>query len=165
MGRAIIQNQNNGLVKVFYEEDGPIVGASVCGPAAGEVIHELMYMVGWEVLPKEAADFIHAHPTLSEAVGEALMSASGKGLHLMSLDPIESVGYDTSLSKEALSSGDITLSENYLQHADHFMRVIEDKNRNRNQTKVDVVEKSISDNKNSSINQNTNKEDENKIKN
>jgi len=71
----------------------------------------------------------------------------------------------TSLSKEALSSGDITLSENYLQHADHFMRVIEDKNRNRNQTKVDVVEKSISDNKNSSINQNTNKEDENKIKN
>ena len=71
----------------------------------------------------------------------------------------------TSLSKEALSSWDITLSENYLQHADHFMRVIEDKNRNRNQTKVDVVEKSISDNKNSSINQNTNKEDENKIKN
>ena len=71
----------------------------------------------------------------------------------------------TSLSKEALSSGDITLSENYLQHADHFMRVIEDKNRNRNQTKVDVVEKSISDNKNSSINHNTNKEDENKIKN
>ena len=81
VGRAIIQNQNNGLVKVFYEEEGPIVGASICGPDAGEVIHELMYMVGWEVLPKEAADFIHAHPTLSEAVGEALMSASGKGLH------------------------------------------------------------------------------------
>ena len=71
----------------------------------------------------------------------------------------------TSLAKEATSSGDKTLSENYLQHADHFMRVIEDKNRNSNQTKVDVVEKSISDNKNSSINHNTNKEDENKIKN
>ena len=81
IGRAIIQNQNNGVVKVFYEEDGPIVGASICGPDAGEVIHELMYMVGWEVLPKEASDFIHAHPTLSEAVGEALMSASGRGLH------------------------------------------------------------------------------------
>ena len=81
VGRAIIQNQNNGVVKVFYQEDGPIVGASICGPDAGEVIHELMYMVGWEVLPKEAADFIHAHPTLSEAVGEALMSASGRGLH------------------------------------------------------------------------------------
>tara|TARA_B100000686_G_scaffold335689_1_gene404597 strand:+ start:517 stop:903 length:387 start_codon:yes stop_codon:yes gene_type:complete len=71
----------------------------------------------------------------------------------------------TSLAKEALSSGDITLSENYLQHADHFMRVVEDKNRNRNQNKVDVVEKSISDNKNSPIDDSTNKEDENKIKN
>ena len=36
------------------------------------------------------------------------------------------------LAKEALSSGDKTLSENYLQHADHFMRIIEDKNKNRN---------------------------------
>ena len=37
----------------------------------------------------------------------------------------------TSLAKEALSAGDKTLSENYLQHADHFMRVIEDRNKNR----------------------------------
>ena len=54
----------------------------------------------------------------------------------------------TSLAKEATSSGDITLSENYLQHADHFMRVIEDKNRNRNQNKVNVVNKTIEENKN-----------------
>ena len=40
-----------------------------------------------------------------------------------------------SLAKEALSSGDKTLSENYLQHADHFMRIIEDKNKNKNQIK------------------------------
>ena len=39
--------------------------------------------------------------------------------------------YNT-LAKEALSSGDKTLSENYFQHADHFMRIIEDKNRNQN---------------------------------
>ena len=43
-----------------------IIGASVCGPSAGEMIHELMYMVGWEAVPEEAAEFIHAHPTLSE---------------------------------------------------------------------------------------------------
>ena len=40
--------------------------------------------------------------------------------------------YNT-LAQEALSSGDKTLSENYFQHADHFMRIIEDKNRNQNQ--------------------------------
>ena len=81
IGRAMIQNQNQGLVKVYSEENGPIVGASVCGPAAGEMIHELRYMVGWEALPDEASEFIHAHPTLSEAIGESLMSLSGRGLH------------------------------------------------------------------------------------
>ena len=81
IGRAMIQNQNEGLVKVYSEENGPIVGASVCGPAAGEMIHELMYMIGWEALPEEASEFIHAHPTLSEAIGESLMSLSGRGLH------------------------------------------------------------------------------------
>ena len=31
------------------------------------------------------------------------------------------------LAKEALSSGDIILSENYFQHADHFSRIVESK--------------------------------------
>ena len=50
----------------------------------------------------------------------------------------------TSLAKEALSSGDKTLSENYFQHADHFMRVIDDKNKNRIQSKVE--DKPLQDN-------------------
>ena len=37
-----------------------------------------------------------------------------------------------SLAKEALSSGDRTLSENYFQHADHFMRIIDEKKINQN---------------------------------
>ena len=43
--------------------------------------------------------------------------------------------YNT-LAKEALSSGDKTLSENYFQHADHFMRIIENRNNNQNQNKA-----------------------------
>ncbi len=81
VGRAQIQGTNQGMVKVVVERDGPIVGASVVGPQAGELIHELMYVVGWEALPEEAAAFIHAHPTLSEAVGETLLAATGRGLH------------------------------------------------------------------------------------
>jgi len=81
IGRAIIIGQNQGFAKVVALKDGPIVGASVVGPQAGELIHELMYSVGWEALPSEAAAFIHAHPTLSEAVGETLMSAAGRSLH------------------------------------------------------------------------------------
>ena len=46
------------------------------------------------------------------------------------------------LAKEALSSGDKILSENYLQHADHFARIIEIKNINQNQNKVQSNEES-----------------------
>ena len=81
VSRAIIIGQNQGHAKVVSLKDGPIIGASVIGPQAGEMIHELMYSVGWEALPSEAAAFIHAHPTLSEAVGETLMAAAGKSLH------------------------------------------------------------------------------------
>ena len=55
--------------------------------------------------------------------------------------------YNT-LAKEALSSGDKTLSENYLQHADHFMRIIEDKNKIQNQRKIQVLDKTIQNNNN-----------------
>ena len=53
----------------------------------------------------------------------------------------------TTLAKEAMSSGDITLSENYLQHADHFMRIIEDKNRNRNHIRDGIPNKPSNENK------------------
>ena len=52
----------------------------------------------------------------------------------------------TSLAKEAMSSGDITLSENYLQHADHFMRIIDDKNKSKVENKI--VNNSTEENKN-----------------
>jgi dihydrolipoamide dehydrogenase len=81
VGRAIIMGQNQGHAKVVALKDGPIIGASVVGPQAGELIHELMYSVGWEALPSEAAAFIHAHPALSETIGETLLSAAGKSLH------------------------------------------------------------------------------------
>ena len=55
--------------------------------------------------------------------------------------------YNT-LAKEAMSSGDEILSENYFQHADHFMRIIEGKNRNQNQRKPDPINKPAIDDKN-----------------
>ena len=72
----------------------------------------------------------------------------------------------SSLAKEAMSSGDKTLYENYLQHADHFMRIIEDKNRNRNLSKVSVsvTDKPGENRKNLSENSNANQSEEIKNK-
>ena len=61
--------------------------------------------------------------------------------------------YNT-LAKEALSSGDKTLSENYLQHADHFMRIIEDKNKIQNERKIQVLDKTIQNNNNKDASKN-----------
>jgi dihydrolipoamide dehydrogenase len=81
VGRAIIHGETGGIVKIVAEKDGPILGATVVDPLAGEVIHELMLAVGWEALPAEAAAYIHAHPTISEGIGETLLASAGRPLH------------------------------------------------------------------------------------
>ena len=61
----------------------------------------------------------------------------------------------SALAKEAMTSGDKTLSENYFQHADHFMRVIEDRNRNQSQHKPSIISKPAGDDKHLSQNTDT----------
>ena len=50
------------------------------------------------------------------------------------------------LAKEALSSGDKSLSENYLQHADHYTRIIESKKKNQEYNKIDNSSKTVLNN-------------------
>ena len=64
-----------------------------------------------------------------------------------------------SLAKEAMSLGDKTLCENYLQHADHFMRIIEDKSKSGDQSTVNVINKSTVDDKRPSENSEIKQED------
>ena len=64
-----------------------------------------------------------------------------------------------SLAKEAMSLDDKTLCENYLQHADHFMRVIEDKSKNKDQATANVINKPIVDDQPSSENNEIKQED------
>ena len=66
--------------------------------------------------------------------------------------------YNT-LAKEAMSSGNETLCENYLQHADHFMRIVEDKSKNKDQSKANVINKSTVDDKRTSENSDIKQED------
>lgn len=55
------------------------------------------------------------------------------------------------LAKEALSNGDKILSESYYQHADHFLRVIENKNLIRNNSKPHLEKSSIEENSDDKI--------------
>ena len=58
----------------------------------------------------------------------------------------------STLAKEAMSSGDKVTCENFLQHADHFTRIIGDKNKNKDQNKSNIINKSIVEDKQPSQN-------------
>ena len=55
------------------------------------------------------------------------------------------------LAKEASSNGDKILSESYYQHADHFLRVIENQNSNQNNSKPHMDNSSIEENSDDKI--------------
>ncbi len=63
----------SGIVKIVRRVDGPVVGAHLVGDRVGELISEAQLAVGWEAHPEDIAPFIHAHPTQSEALGEAFL--------------------------------------------------------------------------------------------
>ena len=72
-----------GIVKVVRRVDGPILGTHLVGDRVGELITEAQLAVGWEAHPEDIAPFIHAHPTQSEALGEAYLALAGKPLHAL----------------------------------------------------------------------------------
>ena len=70
-----------GFVKLVRQKDGPVVGIHMVGSRVGELIAEAQLIYGWEAFPEEVAQLIHAHPTQTEAVGEAHLALAGKPLH------------------------------------------------------------------------------------
>ena len=64
------------------------------------------------------------------------------------------------LAKEALSSGDKILSENYLQHADHFERIVRDKISSQNQNGTQIAEPVKKQNDSLPVNEITNQNQE-----
>ena len=72
-----------GLVKVVRQKDGPVLGVHLLGDRVGELITEGQLAVAWEAHPEDIAPLIHAHPTQSEALGEAFLALAGKPLHAL----------------------------------------------------------------------------------
>lgn len=80
-GRAMMM-RGTGHAKVLAAEDGgKVLGVHIVGPKATDLIAEAQLIYNWEALPTDVAEFIHPHPTLSEAVGEAHLALAGRPLH------------------------------------------------------------------------------------
>ncbi|MFZ1361756.1 MAG: dihydrolipoyl dehydrogenase [Candidatus Nanopelagicales bacterium] len=70
-----------GFVKLVALDNGQVVGVHLVGARVGELIGEGELIVNWEADADDVANLIHAHPSQSEAIGEAHLALAGKPLH------------------------------------------------------------------------------------
>ena len=70
-----------GSIKLVAEKNGPILGIHMVGSRVGELLAEAQLIFNWQAEAIDVAPLIHAHPTLSEAMGEAHLALAGKPLH------------------------------------------------------------------------------------
>ena len=83
LGRARIANEIDGFVKIVadrkYDE---VLGVHMIGPRSTELVAEATIALRLECTVEEMIRTIHAHPTMSEAVGEAAHAAHGAAIHV-----------------------------------------------------------------------------------
>jgi len=79
-GKAQAMGETTGFVQIVTEGK-KILGAQIIGPQATELIHEMALTIKWGIDVEKLGQTIHAHPTLSEAIMEAALSAQGKSIH------------------------------------------------------------------------------------
>ncbi len=82
LGKAAIIGHTGGFVKVVRETRyDELLGVHIIGPSATDLIAEACAALQMEATDEELLHTIHAHPTLSEAVGEAAHAAYGHAIH------------------------------------------------------------------------------------
>jgi dihydrolipoamide dehydrogenase len=82
-GRALTMGSMEGSVKLIADKDGKVIAGHILSPAASELIAEVTLAVNQGLHINEVAGAIHIHPTLSETVMEAALSADKRAIHIL----------------------------------------------------------------------------------
>lgn len=83
IGKAVAIHSTDGKIKILTDDDsGEILGVHIVGPDATELIHECLLAKSAELTVHELPSVIHAHPTLSEIIGEGAGMSEGKAIHI-----------------------------------------------------------------------------------
>ncbi|MFN2445967.1 MAG: dihydrolipoyl dehydrogenase [Vicinamibacterales bacterium] len=83
LGRARMAGETDGFVKIVAEKKyDEILGVHIIGPRATELVAEAVLALRLECTAEELIKTIHAHPTMSEAVGEAAHAVHGTAIHI-----------------------------------------------------------------------------------
>ena len=82
LGKAMCIGETAGMVKVVADaQTDKVLGAGIVGPHATDIIAEGVLAVRHGLTAAQVAEAIHSHPTLSEAMGEAMHDVHGQAIH------------------------------------------------------------------------------------
>ncbi|MEF9991263.1 MAG: dihydrolipoyl dehydrogenase [Peptostreptococcaceae bacterium] len=81
LGKAQAIGHFQGFIKILADKQHKIIGASIVGPHATDLLTELSLAVHLGLTVEQVGDVIHAHPTLSEGIMEALHDVHGECVH------------------------------------------------------------------------------------
>jgi dihydrolipoamide dehydrogenase len=82
LGRSMVLGDTAGLVKVVADRDGYLVGVTIMGSRATDLIAEAGLALSQGITASELAHAVHAHPTLPEALAEAALDVDGRAVHI-----------------------------------------------------------------------------------
>lgn len=74
-GKSLSMGESEGIVKLLVGPDGLLLGAHVLGAHAADLIHELALAMHTKMGVERIQSLIHAHPSLSEILHDAVMNA------------------------------------------------------------------------------------------
>ena len=82
-GKALAMGESEGIVKLVVDgKYGEILGAHMIGPEVTELLGELSLAKVLEGTTLELGWAVHPHPSISEMLKEAALSAQGRAIHM-----------------------------------------------------------------------------------
>ena len=83
-GRALTLGSDNGVALVVASaDDGVLLGATLVGPRAGDLIGQVTLAIEMGATLTDLDEILYAHPSLSEALQEGVESALGRAIHML----------------------------------------------------------------------------------
>ncbi|HYU79212.1 MAG TPA: dihydrolipoyl dehydrogenase [Vicinamibacterales bacterium] len=83
LGRARMAGETDGFVKIVADKKyDEVLGVHIIGPRATELVAEAVVALRLECTIEELVKTMHAHPTMSEAMGEAAHAVTGAAIHI-----------------------------------------------------------------------------------
>lgn len=80
--KAMTMGETDGLVKVIADQNEVIIGLHIIGPNASDLILEGTMIIKNHMTVSDIIATIHSHPTLGEALMEAIRDIRGEAIHL-----------------------------------------------------------------------------------